>query len=285
MTITLRLANPSDAEACGRICYSAFAALAVKHDFPPDFPSPEVAAGLLSQLIADEGFYGVVAEVDGQVVGSNFLDERSIISGVGPITVEPAQQNRAVGRLLMDDVMTRATVQGAAGIRLCQVAYHNRSLGLYSKLGFDVREPLSVMQGPELALTMPGHAVRPAGYDDLAACNDLCRRIHGHDRANELQSAVAAGTARVVENSGKITGYAGDIAFFAHAVGESNADLQALIAATKIFGGPGFLLPTRNAELFRWCLGHGLHVVQQMTLMSVGLYSEPRGVWLPSVLY
>ena len=101
----------------------------------------------------------------------------------------------------------------------------------------------------------------------------------------ELQSAVAAGTARVVANSGRITGYAGDIAFFAHAVGESNTDLQALIAATKIFGGPGFLLPTRNAELFRWCLGHGLHVVQQMTLMSVGLYSEPRGVWLPSVLY
>ena len=42
---------------------------------------------------------------------------------------------------------------------------------------------------------------------------------------------------------------------------------------------------TRNGELFRWCLGNGLRVVQPMTLMSLGLYSEPKGAFLPSVLY
>jgi len=61
--------------------------------------------------------------------------------------------------------------------------------------------------------------------------------------------------------------------------------MKALIGAAPAFLGPGFLLPTRNAELFRWCLDHGLRVVQPMTLMSVGLYNEPAGAFLPSVLY
>jgi hypothetical protein len=41
----------------------------------------------------------------------------------------------------------------------------------------------------------------------------------------------------------------------------------------------------RNVELFRWGLEQGLRVVQPMTLMSYGLYNEPRGAFLPSVLY
>ena len=41
--------------------------------------------------------WGVVAEVEGRVVGSNFLDERSPIRGVGPITVDPRGQNAGSG--------------------------------------------------------------------------------------------------------------------------------------------------------------------------------------------
>jgi hypothetical protein len=51
------------------------------------------------------------------------------------------------------------------------------------------------------------------------------------------------------------------------------------------FAGPGFLLPTRNGEVLRWCLERGLRVVQLMTLMSVGLYNEPAGAFMPSVLW
>jgi hypothetical protein len=75
------------------------------------------------------------------------------------------------------------------------------------------------------------------------------------------------------------------LAFFGHAVGETNLDLQALIAAADGFGGPGILVPTRNAELFRWCLANGLRVAEPMTLMTLGLYNEPAGAYLPSILY
>jgi hypothetical protein len=44
-------------------------------------------------------------------------------------------------------------------------------------------------------------------------------------------------------------------------------------------------VPTRNAALFRWCLDNGLRVVEPMTLMSIGLYNEPAGAWLPSILF
>ncbi len=75
------------------------------------------------------------------------------------------------------------------------------------------------------------------------------------------------------------------VAFFGHAVAETNTDLEALIANAPVFGGPGFLVPTRNAELLRWCLTHGLRITQPMTLMSIGLYNEPQGAYLPSITY
>ena len=105
--------------------------------------------------------------------------------------------------------------------------------------------------------------------------------MHGHDRSGELLDAIREGSARVVEHGGRITGYTTGIAFFAHSVGESNEDMKALIAAAPEFAGPGFLLPARNAELYRWCLAHGLKVVQLMTLMTLGLYNEPAGAYLP----
>jgi GNAT superfamily N-acetyltransferase len=285
MDVTLRAGTPEDAEACGTICYHAFKELAQAHGFAPDFPSPEVAAGLLGELLAHPGFYADVAESEGRVVGSNFIDERGTVAGIGPITVDPRAQDRSIGRRLMERALARASDRGVAGVRLCQAAYHNRSLCLYAKLGFDARELLSTLQGPALDLAIPGTRVRPAEEGDLEACNRLCRAVHGHDRGGELGDAIAQGSATLVERAGRITGYATGIAFFAHAVAETNEDLKALIGAATEFPGPGFLLPTRNAELFRWCLAHDLRVVQQMTLMSMGPYQEPAGAFLPSVLY
>jgi hypothetical protein len=127
--------------------------------------------------------------------------------------------------------------------------------------------------------------VRAATPADLKACDALCRRVHGHDRHGELADAIARGHAKVVERGGRITGCASQIAFFGFAAAETNDDLAALIADAPAFHGPGFLVPTRNGQLMRWCLSRGLRVTQPMTLMTLGLYNEPAGAWLPSVLY
>jgi GNAT superfamily N-acetyltransferase len=283
--ITVRRAIPDDAAACGRICYEAFGKISTEHAFPPDFPSVEVSTGVLSMMFTHPGFYCVVAESGGKIVGSNCLDERSAIAGVGPITIDPNLQNKGTGRTLMQAVLTRSAERGFPGVRLLQSAFHNRSLSLYTKLGFDTREPISTMQGPPIKAPTPGYSVRPARTPDLEACNRLCRLVHGHDRRGELLDAIEQGTAVVAERENRIVTYATMIGFFGHAVGESNADIQALIAHADAFLGPGILVPARNAGLFRWCLEHGLRVVQPMTLMTLGLYNEPTGAYLPSILY
>jgi predicted N-acetyltransferase YhbS len=285
MNLKLRPGTREDAAACGVIDFEAFKSISSQHNFPWDFPSVEVATAVTTALLSNPGFYVVVAELDGKIVGSNFLDERNPISGVGPISIDPTVQNQTIGRQLMLAVMERSTQRGFAGIRLVQSAYHNRSLCLYTKLGFDTHEPLSKMFGTPPKIKFAGYEVRPATEADLGACNELCRQIHGHDRGGELRDAIKQGTAKVVEHLGRITGYATDIAFFAHAVGATDQDIKALIAAAPEIGGGGFLLPTRNSELFRWCLQNGLRLEQQMTLMTIGLYNEPAGAWLPSVLY
>ncbi len=283
--VVLRTAVPQDAPASGKICYDAFSTINQAHGFPCDLPGTEAAVGVLSMMFAHPRFYCVVAEVEGRIVGSNCLDERSVIAGVGPITIDPAAQSAGVGRKLMRAVMDRAERQGAAGIRLVQAAFHNRSLSLYAGLGFSVREPLSCVQGRTLQRSVPGCVVRPAQPADAEACNMLARRVHGFDRGVELGESIQSGAARVVERDGRITGYASRLAFFGHATAETNLDMQALMASVDSFEGPGILVPSRNSVLFRWCLENGLRVVQPMTLMSTGLYNEPAGAWFPSVTF
>jgi hypothetical protein len=185
----------------------------------------------------------------------------------------------------MQAVMDHANERGAAGIRLVQAAFHNRSLSLYTSLGFDIREPLSCVQGRTLERSVAGCAVRQAEAGDADACNALSWRVHGYDRGVDLAQAIEQGTARVVERGGRVTGYTTHLAFSGHSTAETNLDMQALIASVESFAGAGILVPSRNHALLRWCLANGLRVVQPMTLMSAGLYNDPSGAWLPSVLF
>jgi GNAT superfamily N-acetyltransferase len=283
--VTIRKATPEDAAVCGPICYKAFSTINAEHNFPCDFPVPEVAVSVLTMMFGHPLFYCVVAEREVHIAGSNCLDERSTIAGVGPITVDPEMQNHGVGRRLMQAVMERARERGTPGVRLVQAGFHNRSLALYTSLGFDIREPLSCLQGRSAQRTVAGCTVRPAQLTDQEACNALALEVHGFDRGNELRDGIQHGSAVVVERRGRITGYASSLAFFGHATAETNLDLQALIASAESFGGPGILLPARNTALLRWCLGNRLRIVQPMTLMSMGLYNEPRGAWLASVSF
>jgi GNAT superfamily N-acetyltransferase len=283
--VTVREATAADAESCGRIFYDAFESIATRHNLPVEPGSPEFTRFKVGEMLADDGIAGLVAERAGEVLGSAFVDERAMIAGIGPVTVDPAAQDDGVGRALMEATLRRERGRGAAGIRLVQTAYHHRSLALYAKLGFAVREPLSVLQGTLPALSVPGLGIRTASEADLAACGELCVRVHGHDRSGELRDAITAGTATIVERPGRLSGYATGLGYGWHAVAETNEDLIALLGSAETFRGLGILVPSRNAELLGWCLTHGLRIVQQSTLMTIGLYNEPAGAYLPSIVY
>jgi GNAT superfamily N-acetyltransferase len=281
--VVIRPATPADAADCGRIFYDAFESIAARHRFPVEPASREFTAFKAGAMLATPGFAAFLAERDGTVLGAAFVDERAPIAGLGPVTIDPAAQDRGIGRALMETALAR--VGGRAGVRLVQTAYHYRSLALYASLGFVVREPLSVLQGPVPRMTTPGRAVRPAEERDVGRCGALCRQVHGHERTDELRDAIAAGTARVLERPSGISGYATGFGYGWHAVAEANEDLIALLVSAEAFIGLGILVPSRNAELLRWCLRHGLQLVQQSTLMTIGLYNEPAGAYLPSILF
>ena len=151
MNLVMREPTGDDATGLARILFDAFDAIAEQHRFPPDCPAPETAAGLVGGLLEHPGFYGIVAELDGRVVGSNFLDERSHITGLGPITVDPAVQNRAVWRQLMEHMLTRVRTDGRPGVRLLQATYHTVAMPLHQ----------AGVRHPGVAVERPGAAAEP----------------------------------------------------------------------------------------------------------------------------
>ena len=287
--VRLRPIEPGDAEAAARITYEAFAGIHDRHRFPRDFPTLDMARGLVGAFSAHPHIWGVVAESGGRVIGSNFLDERGPIRGVGPITVDPQAQAAGVGRLLMEAVIERGAP--GEGIRLLQDSFNTSSLALYSSLGFRVEEPVALISGTPSVAPRPGVEVRPLAEGDIADCEELCLSVHGFARTRELRDALASPGLhpQVALGEGRIVAYAATLDEFgaAHAVAESEDDMAALIAGGVGRGSPpaSFLLPLHQHDLLRWCLAAGLRIVKPMTYMVMGPYERPRGAWIPSVLY
>jgi predicted N-acetyltransferase YhbS len=105
------------------------------------------------------------------VVGSNFLLSADEVAGVGPITVEVQLQGEGVGRALMEAVIDRARQERIEMVRLVQDAFNTTSLSLYGSLGFDIKEPLALMQSEPAESPDPG--VRPVTEADLDVVEEL----------------------------------------------------------------------------------------------------------------
>jgi GNAT superfamily N-acetyltransferase len=283
--VTLREAEPEDAEACARIVYDAFAGIHDHHRFPRDFAVPDAAMGMMSAWVPHPGVWGVVAEVDGRIVGSNFLDERDPIRGVGPITVDPSGQNSGVGRKLMEAVLERG--KDAPGIRLVQDGFHMRSLSLYRSLGFDVTDSCVVMSGKPRSGPVEGVEVRRLAEDDIEECEALCREVHGFARTGALRDATQFFEPVVAIRDGRIAAYATTVSFWQMGYGvavDEDAMKAMLLGAAKGDEPVALLVPLRSG-LHGWALDEGMRAVKPMNVMARGEYREPRGSYFPSVLY
>jgi GNAT superfamily N-acetyltransferase len=284
--VSLREIKPEDAKECARICFEAFGGIDDHHRFPRDFPSLEFAEGLMEAFVGSPFNWGVVAEADGRIVGSNFLLESDPIRGVGPISVDPDHQGGGVGRKLMEAVIERG--KGAPGTRLLQGSFNMRSLSLYASLGFEEREPVLWMSGKPRSGPVEGIEVRPLREADLDECEALCKKVHGFERTNELRGAMDAFAPFVALRDGRVSAYATTLTFWpmAHGVAETDEDMQAMLCgvAAAVEDPLAILVPLRSG-LFHWCLAEGLRSMKPMNLMTLGSYQEPQGSWFSSVLY
>jgi len=284
--VTVREVEPEDAKECARICFEAFGGIDDHHRFPRSFPALEFAEGLMQAFAGSPFTWGVVAERDGRIIGSNFLREGDPIGGVGPISVDPDDQSGGVGRQLMEAVIERG--KGAAGTRLMQDSYNMLSLSLYASLGFEEREPAVMMSGAPTSAPVEGIEIRRLREADLDECEALCKKVHGFERTNELRGAMQAFAPYVALRDGRVSAYATTLTFWpmAHGVGETDEDMQALLGGVAAAEADplAILVPLRSG-LFHWCLAEGLRSLKPMNLMTLGSYQEPRGSWFPSVLY
>ncbi|MDQ3872727.1 MAG: GNAT family N-acetyltransferase [Thermoproteota archaeon] len=288
MSLIIRSIEQADAEACGKIGFQAHKAISSAHGYPSEQPSIEFAIGMITTLLSNQNSWGVLAERDGKILGSIFLHmfPPSPVAAIGPLTVDPSTQGR-VGRALMEAALIQARKRNYDQVRLVQSPSHLRSFVLYTKCGFTLREPLFLMHGNPVPSTLgKKHDVRPAVPEDIAACNEICRSIHGFSREMELRQAIDQRVAIVyIDTTGEVTGYAAGIGFFGHAVAKTNEVMKALIANAPVILGHGFFVPGRNPNLIRWLLDVRFRIVWPANLMSVGNYVDPTAPFLPSIAY
>ena len=162
------------------------------------------------------------------------------------------------------------TARSAAGwwwLGKCDGGAHRRLLGTGRVPGpgarrlhqarVPVREPFTLLD--ELARSGPrrrGYVVRTADGQRHRPLDRLCRRAHGHGRRPETLAAIRRGGDPRREKRPS-HGLTTRIGLRGHAVARSNGSLKRLIAAFHGPEPPGFLVPTRNTALVRWCLELG----------------------------
>ena len=279
-------AEPQHVGEMGRICYEAFKELHDRHRLPLDVPSATLARQLLGMMVSRSDFYSVVALLEGQVVGSNFLCFSDPVAAIGPITVEPGLQGQGIGLALMQDVVEHGRRRGIERIRLMQETINAGSLSLYASMGFDSREEVAYLQAAAAPAEDP--SVRPVTDKDLAAVEKLSADIYQTSRRNEVAAAIRYGfTPLLRQRDGRVTGYLIP-GLFGHGVAESADDACALVGEMARRLPPEaarFFCPVRQANFYRQVLKMGCRTIKVLTLMTLGPYEPPREVWLPSVLY
>jgi GNAT superfamily N-acetyltransferase len=289
MSLIVRPIEQNDAEICGKIGYEAHKTISSAHGYHSEQPSEEFGIGLIKRLLDNPNSWGVLAERQGKTLGSIFLHKfpPSPVVVIGPLTVHPSSEG-GVGKKLMYAALDYARKQNHNQIRLVQSPSHIRSFVLYTKTGFYLREPLFLMEGQPLNISInkSSTAVRPVHDDsDIFECNGLCMLTYGFSREMELRQAKDQGVATMIERDGVITGYAAGIGIFGHAVAKSNEDLKSLIANASAILGPGFFVPARNHEIINWLLEKGFQIGWPANLMTIGPYQEPQIPYLPSLAY
>jgi GNAT superfamily N-acetyltransferase len=285
-TIEIVRPQPEHINELARICYEAFGQLHEHHAVIRDFPDLAFAQQVVGLFATRPEIYGVAALVDGQPAGSNYLSLFDDVSGVGPITIDPEQQGKGIGRKLMQAVIDEAERRGIRQVRLVQEAVNITSGPLYASLGFEVREPLAFMTLKAAAKSDP--TVRPFRAEDWPAIDELCRRQNKVSRLNELKFWTSLHIPLFVrEKHGRLRGYflPGKLG---HTAAETATDALALFgeAARCVPADLAICLcPMRQTDLYQGALHAGHRVAKVLTLMTRGPYAAPEGAWTASYLY
>jgi len=287
-TPSIRPLEERDVESAGDVNFVAFYDVAVRHGQPPVVTTPADARGYVRHLLAFDPLGGLVAELDGEVVGMAWVHLRRPVATIGPVAVEPRVQGRGIGRLLVERCL------GVAGpripqVRLVQESFNATSLALYLRTGFRVVAPLvelELVPGTRVAAVGPsGARLRPASDADRTRLVERDGRAFGAPRPQSIDLYLRSGRALVAERGTTLAGYALGIGLARIAyLGAASADdpdvlLELLASLAGELGDERRMLrtlvPSSDRRLVEGLLGVGFRVFRACHYMVRGGGTAP----------
>lgn len=303
-SIIMRPATEADIESIAQICQDAFAAFNSYYGQPNTWPPRE--ENDLSKQIAEWKTshqcieYVVAVSVDSEgneieVLGSNGIDLRDSVGGIGIISVKTTSQTQGLGRVLMKSVMEMGQKRGVERMSLMVDGMNHGAFGLYTSLGFNVVEFCVWLDGlvsdeeEEGALQRAeasGITVRRMGQDDVLNCNCLFETSFGFSRVNGIRDSRAdklkdtALVAARATGQGKedIVGYTTMLNASGHYLAQNGEILEAMIAFGSRMLKSNSMLPSlsfhlmarHNPLVLRWALKVGFRIKRNYIWMSWG---------------
>ena len=155
--VRLRPIEIADVDDAARIVFEAFAGIADRHGFPRDFPTLDSARQLVAAFTEHPSIWGVVAERDGRVVGTE-LPRRA---GHDPRCRTDHGRPRCSGggrRAPADGGRARTGRKRRSASGCSRTRSTPASLALYASLGFEVVEPVALVAGVPSRTTMSGRS-------------------------------------------------------------------------------------------------------------------------------
>lgn len=294
MTVTVRAATERDADRAGDINFHAFLHVALVNGQTPTVTTPGDSRGYIKHLLSLDPLSGLVAEVDGEIMGVAWVHPRGPIATIGPIAVDPAMQGRGIGSQLLERGLAIAGA-GVPQVRLVHESFNAASLGLYLRAGFRVVAPLLELERPaEPALVAPptaGHSsVRSATDADQTRIVARDSRVFGAARPQSVDLYVRRGTALVAEHGRTLTGYAFGIAskriaYLGAAAGDDAPTVLGLASGVvAALYAPGrvirTLVPATDRPLVDGLLAMGFRVARACHYMVRGGGTAPPSNYL-----
>ena len=158
------------------------------------------------------------AELDGELVGSNFATRWGSVGFFGPITMRPDRQGRGTGKALVEAVSNQFEEWGVSHGGLCTFPQSSLHIALYNKFGFRARFLTPIMATPALR---GGDAGSWSRYGEMsegdrraveAACRELTDMLYdGLDLGAEIRTVAARGlgdTLLLWEGGSRLAGFA-----------------------------------------------------------------------------
>ena len=157
------------------------------------------------------------AEVNGELVGSNFATNWGSLGFFGPLTIRPDFWDRGVGKRLMEPIMEIFSKWGTRHAGLFTFAHSQKHVGLYQRFGFWPRFLTAIMSKPienakrASAWTRFSEVLVGERAGVLSACREMTNAIYeGLDVEREIQAVATQklGDTILLWDNSKLTGLA-----------------------------------------------------------------------------